>query len=99
MSYKRNYFKEDFNEQIWNLSTIDDLIMGYYLKKHQFWPICVKWDQETDFRVIDRIAFPVIEKISYSSNKKRKPIYQNIPEIIKNLLFDFDSPKGKETIF
>lgn len=99
ISYKRSYFKDDFNEEVWNLSKSDDLIMSYYLKKHQIWAVCVKWDLETDFRVVERIAFPVIERLPYPSERKRRTIYQGIPETIKNLLFDFDSAKGKETIF
>lgn len=97
VSYKRKYFKEDFNEELWSISNIDDLIMSYYLKKNEIWTICVKWDKETDFRMSDRLAFPVIKKISYPSDLKRQPIYKNIPEKIRELLFNFDSAYGKAT--
>jgi hypothetical protein len=97
VSYKRKYFKDDFNEKLWEISNIDDLIMSYYLKKNEIWTICVKWDKETDFRVVDRIAFPVVKKIIYSLIQKRETVYKNIPEKIRELLFNFDSAYGKAT--
>ena len=63
-SYKRYYFEEDFNEELFALSTGDDPLMGYYLKKHQRCVIMVKWDM-SDFPgaiynmpIIERLVFP-----------------------------------------
>lgn len=75
VTYKRSYFKEDFNEELWKMADGDDPLMGYYLKKHQIWPLCVKWDKLTDFRPIRDECnpnpfyhFPVIEPLPYPEN-------------------------------
>jgi len=75
VTYKRSYFKEDFNEELWTMASGDDPLMGYYLKKHQIWPICVKWDKLTDFRPIRDECnpnpfyhFPVIKPIGFPEN-------------------------------
>jgi hypothetical protein len=45
VSYKRYYFKEDFNEKLFSLADGDDPLMGYYLKKHQICIMMVKWNK------------------------------------------------------
>jgi len=103
VSYKREYFKDDFNNEIWGLSSSEDLIMGYYLKLHETWAICSKWGGETDFRPnFDRIIFPIVKKLSYSlEDNLYKKYYGSFlsraPEIIRKLLYNFNSPEGKAT--
>jgi len=99
VGYLRKYFKDDFNENIWNLTNHDDLLMAYYLKKHEIWPLCVTWDKETDFRPRNDGFFPITKKTlniskEYTINK------ENMNEIIKTLLYyDMETPEGKGKVF
>lgn len=70
VSYRRYYFKDDWNEHIWRLSTGDDMVMGYYLKKNHFFALCVPWDKETDWRPVHYFgrwgaSFPIVREIMY----------------------------------
>jgi len=70
VSYRRYYFKDDWNEHVWKLSTGDDLVMGYYLKKNKLFAICTAWDKETDWRPVNHcgrwaISFPLVRDIFY----------------------------------
>jgi len=72
VSYKRKFFKEDFNEELFSMADGDDILMGYYLKKHDLFALCVVWDKETDFRpIVDPsgptpcYVFPIIEPLGF----------------------------------
>jgi hypothetical protein len=70
VSYRRYYFKDDWNEHIWKLSTGDDMVMGYYLKKNRLFALCVAWDKETDWRPVNYLgrwaaSFPIVSDILY----------------------------------
>lgn len=52
VGYKRKFFEDDFNEELFSLADGDDPLIGYYLKKHEIFALCVVWDKETDFRPI-----------------------------------------------
>lgn len=70
VSYWRYFFHEDFNENVWKLADGDDLIMGYYLKKHRNFAICCVRENETDFRPIchfgrQNIVFPIVKTLGY----------------------------------
>ena len=70
VSYRRSFFKEDFNEDVWTLSDGDDLIMGYYLKKHELSFMCCERDNETDFRPTNmlgrsNVCFPIVKSLEY----------------------------------
>jgi hypothetical protein len=108
ISYKRKYFTDDFNENMWSISHNDDFIIAYYLKKHEIWPICVKWDGEIDFRPrpMNQTAFPIVRKISeYAIETREKDIARNknflfdMKTTIKDFLYDFDTLEGKSKIF
>ncbi len=73
VGYRRSFFKEDFNEELWGMADGDDPLIGYYARIHEVPILCVKWDKETDFRVInDPIGnkpcyhFPVIGQLPSS---------------------------------
>jgi hypothetical protein len=103
ISYKREYFKDDFNSEIWGLSDNEDLIMAYYLKLQEIWSICSKWDREIDFRPnFHRLTFPIIKRLSYSLHTEDNLPKNNYgsylsrgPEIIRKLLYNFNSAEGK----
>lgn len=99
VGYKRSYFKDDFNEEIWNLTHDDDLIMAYYLKIHETWPLCVKWDKETDFRPRRNGYFPVMHK-TLNASKEYTYNKDNMNDTIKKLLYyNMEDPKGKTTYY
>ena len=59
VSYRRYYFKDDFNEKLFALADGDDPLMGYYLKKHQIAVIMARWPMTMDnMPVTMRIPFP-----------------------------------------
>jgi hypothetical protein len=95
VGYKRSYFKDDFNEEIWNLIDDEDLIMSYYLKKHKIWLLCVKWEKETDFRPRRNGFFPVIHKTLNVSNEYIHDKNKMNETIKKLLYYDMDTPEGK----
>jgi hypothetical protein len=69
--YKRNFFKEDFNEELWSQADGDDPMIGYYARIHEVPILCVKWDKETDFRIVNvdkprYASFPVIGELPYN---------------------------------
>jgi len=70
VGYWRRFFEEDFNEDLWKLADGDDVIMGYYLKKHKHFALCVVWDKETDFRPIANNrpseTFPIVRNVPYT---------------------------------
>lgn len=75
VTYRRSYFNEDFNEELWRLGNGDDPLMSYYLKKHQIWIMMCKWDKHTDFRPIRDECnpnpfyhFPVVAPIGFPEN-------------------------------
>ena len=72
--YRRKFFREDFPSQEYlALSVNDDVVMGYYLKKHRTLVICVAWDGETDFRPVNDYGkpcytFPIVESLSFENS-------------------------------
>jgi hypothetical protein len=73
VSYKRKYFKEDFNEDFLTSSDNDDTLMGYYCKKHQIDIRCVAWDKETDWRPVNEhnrpaYSFPIKYSLPYPNS-------------------------------
>jgi hypothetical protein len=58
VSYKRKYFKDDFNEELFSLADGDDPLMGYYLKMQRIPIICAKHNYPG-------IAFPIIENLAF----------------------------------
>ncbi len=89
VSYKRYYFKDDFNEELFALADGDDPLMGYYLKKHQIWPLCVMWDKQEDFRPIRDEGspnpfwhFPSIMPLGYPEETAGYLIRQKHPQTI-----------------
>lgn len=68
--YKRSFFKEDFNEELWKQADGDDPLIGYYARIHEVPILCVKWDKEIDFRLVhvERTiySFPVIGSLPYN---------------------------------
>jgi len=70
VSYRRSFFEDDFDENVWTLSDGDDLVMGYYLIKHGRIAICAAWDKETDNRPIAtygrvNTCFPIVTTLTY----------------------------------
>ena len=71
VSYRRYYFKDDdWNAHTWKLSTGDDMVMGYYLKKNQLFALCVPWDKEADWRPVHYYgrwgaSFPIVSEVFY----------------------------------
>lgn len=62
VSYKRNFFKSDFNTEFAEQSWSDDIILSAYLGKHNIEKWVVNYDKDTDFR--PRVeSFPVIGHI------------------------------------
>lgn len=72
--YRRKFFKADFpSEEYLSLSVNDDVVMGYYLKKHRTLVMCAAWDEETDFRPVNDYGrpcytFPIVESLSFESS-------------------------------
>jgi hypothetical protein len=73
VGYKRKFFGDDFNEELFSLADGDDPLIGYYLKKHDILILCVLWDKETDFRpIVDVVGggkvwytFPIVEPLPF----------------------------------
>jgi len=89
VSYKREYFKEDFNEELWKLADGDDPLMGYYLKKHEILILCVMYDNQEDFRPIRDECnpkpwqhFPIINSLVYPENAAGYLIRKKNPQTI-----------------
>jgi hypothetical protein len=103
VSYRRKYFGDDFNEELFSLADGDDIIIGYYLKKHDLFALCTVWDKETDFRpivdpagggtpcytfpIIYPLGFPV-EAGGYLIRKKNGGNHGKISPIIVNFMID-----------
>jgi hypothetical protein len=100
VSYKRSYFENDFDENVWGLINNDDLIMAYYLKKHEIFVLCSTWDNETDFRHSDRLIFPIIKKLPFQIEHNIMK-HQNIEKekLVNDLLLDYTTPEGKASVF
>lgn len=72
VGYRRKYFGDDFNEELFSLADGDDPLVGYYLKKHEIFVLCAKWDKMTDFRpIVDPSGptvwyhFPIVEPLPF----------------------------------
>jgi hypothetical protein len=100
-SYKRKYFKEDFNRELLLSSDNDDTLMGYYCKKHQIDFRCVTWDQETDWRPVNEYgrpaySFPIKYSLPYPNSgfwefrQKSGDSYGRAEDFIYQLLQNHD---------
>lgn len=72
VSYKRSLFGKDFlNEDfLFNYHWSDDIIVAYYFAKNNIEIKCVKWDKETDFRLVNYFgrscnSFPVVRNLPF----------------------------------
>ena len=72
VGYRRKYFGDDFNEDLFSLADGDDPLVGYYLKKHDIFVLCAVWDKMTDFRpIVDSsgptvwYTFPIVEPLGF----------------------------------
>lgn len=74
VSYKRNFFGEDFvDQEFLSLSDNDDFLCGYYFKKKKIPIICAHWDKETDYRPVNEqgrpsYTFPILHPLNYPSS-------------------------------
>jgi len=74
VGYKRLFFKDDFlDKDILLASDGDDVIVGYYLKKHEIHIKCVAWDKETDFRAVNNHGrgahtFPIVYPLPFPNS-------------------------------
>lgn len=59
ISYKNNFFKQDFFEEFVGKSWSDDILLSSYLGKHNIQKIVMNYDKDTDFR--PRVeSFPIV---------------------------------------
>lgn len=72
VSYKRSIFKDDFLDEdfLFNNHWSDDILIAYYFAKNNLEIKCVKWDNETDFRLVNHFgrscnSFPVIRNLPF----------------------------------
>lgn len=74
VGYKRSFFKEDFFDKDFLTGSVnDDVLMGYYCKKHQIDVRCVKWDGESDWRAVNQLgracySFPIDYSLPYPNS-------------------------------
>lgn len=74
VSYRRSFFKDDFLDEnfIFNHHWSDDILVAYYVVKHNLEIKCVRWDKETDFRLINSEgrpchSFPIVRNLPFNS--------------------------------
>jgi hypothetical protein len=73
VSYRRKLLKTDlldveFLSMTWN----NDILMGYYAWKNNFYYLCASYDQETDYRPVNydgrgSHSFPIVKPLPYES--------------------------------
>jgi hypothetical protein len=93
VSYKRCYFKEDFNEELFTLADGDDPLMGYYLKKHQICIMMVKYGTKYTetckaFPIVDGIEFPEYSGGFLIREKNSQTIHGRLDQKLIDLLDD-----------
>jgi len=71
VSYKRNYFGEDFmDESFLSMATNDDVLTGYYFRLKEIPYICATWENERDWRAVNSNgrgshSFPIVQPLSF----------------------------------
>jgi len=62
VSYKREYFKEDFFEEFAGKSWNDDVMLGAYMGKHKIKKIVLNYEKETNFHARSN-SFPIQKSV------------------------------------
>jgi hypothetical protein len=74
VSYKINYFGDDFlDESFLSMSTNDDVLCGYYFRLKEKPIICATWENETDWRPVNEDgrgsnSFPIVKQLGYPNS-------------------------------
>jgi hypothetical protein len=104
VSYKRSYFEDDFlDENFLSLSTNDDILVGYYFRLKQIPVMCVKWDKETDWRMVNSNgrgshSFPILYPLSFPDsgfNEYRKEANNHMGFMDKKVFDEFTENNHK----
>jgi len=104
VSYKRGYFNDDFlNEDFLSLSTNDDILVGYYFRLKQIPIICVKWDDEKDWRMVNSDgrgshSFPILYPLPFPDsgfNEYRKEANNHMGFMDQKIFNEFTQNNNK----
>lgn len=74
VSYQREFFHDDiFDEDFLNMTWNNDLLMGWYAHRHNFYFICPKYEPCQDFRAVNydghpANSWPIIKMLPFESN-------------------------------